>query len=94
MRFETKDKNIYLEDTGLIKVHNYPARGKTFSYVTRIYIQYEKGVFGWKEVEGEPIYFHDLSSEQLALATIVGSAQKILSERLPRESFLKPVDVQ
>lgn len=91
MRFETKDKNIHLEDTGYIKVHNYPSNGKTFSYITRTYRQYEQGVFGWKEIDGEPIYFHDLSQEQLALAIIVGNAQNVLSSKLPRESFLHPV---
>jgi hypothetical protein len=91
MRFETDDKKINLEDTGYIKVHNYPSNGKTFSYITRIYRQYEQGVFGWKEIDGEPIYFHDLTQEQLVLAIIVGNAQNVLSLKLPREGFLKPV---
>jgi hypothetical protein len=89
MKFETEDKNIILEDTGYIKVHNYPAIGQTFSYITRTYREYEKDVFGWEEIDGEPIYFHDLTQEQLALAIIIGNAQNVLSKALPREKYLK-----
>lgn len=91
MRFKTIDKKIHVEDTGYIKVHNYPSSGRTFSYITRIYREYKVGEFGCREIDGEPIYFNDLPQEQLALAIIIGNAQNVLSKVLIRESFLKPV---
>ena len=87
MKFKTKDEKIYWEDTGYIKVHNYPASPKTFSYITTVYRQYEKGKFGWKEVDGEPIYFYDMTSEQLSLAIIMGTAQNALQNLCKRDKF-------
>jgi hypothetical protein len=82
-----KTESPTLEDTGQIKVHNYPPSSKTYSYITRIYRKYEKNVLGWKEADGPPIYFHDLPPELLALAEIVGNAQNVLTAKLPREAF-------
>jgi len=92
MIFQTDDKNIQLEDTGMIKVHNYPASPKTYSYITRVYREYRKNQFGWKYVDGEPIYFHDLTQEQLVLAIIIGTAQNALSNSLPYEKYLTRID--
>lgn len=92
MRFSTNDPNIHLEDTGLIKVHNYPPSSHmTYSYVTRIYKQIDKNKFGYTEVDGEPIYFHDLPTNELALAIIIGNAQNALSNTLKRENYLKQI---
>ena len=91
MRYKTDDENIILEDTGYIKVHNYPGSEMTYPYATRVYRQYEKDKLGYKEVDGEPIYFHDMSHEQSALARIIGNAQNALSCTLRREIFLKPI---
>jgi hypothetical protein len=82
---KTKDKKARYEDTGYIKVHNFPASPMTYSYITRTYREYVQGVFGWKEVEGEPIYFHDLSEELLTIAIILGNAQNLLVNKLPRD---------
>ena len=91
MRYKTDDENIILEDTGYIKVQNYPGSEMTYPYVTRVYRQYEKDKLGYKEVDGEPIYFHEMSNEQSALAIIIGNAQNALSNTLRRESFLKQI---
>jgi hypothetical protein len=91
MIFETEDKKFHYEDTGYIKVHNYPPSNKTFSYITRTYRRYEKDVFGYKEIDGDAIYFDDLNQEQLALAIIIGNAQNVLSAKMPREKFLKKI---
>lgn len=85
------DENTIWEDTGKIIVHNFPASNKTFSYITRVYRENKKGVFGWKYVEGKPIYFYDLPQEQQALAIIIGNAQNVLSNVLKREKYLKTV---
>jgi hypothetical protein len=91
MRYKTTDPNIQWESTGYIKVHNFPPSPMTFSYITRTYRQWKKGSIGWEEIEGEAIYFHDLKDEARALAIIIGNAQNVLSNTLPRESFLKPI---
>ena len=86
------DENTIWEDTGKIKVHNYPASSRsTFSYITRVYREIKKDSFGWKEVDGEPIYFHDMTSEQLALAMIMGQAENSLNNVCKREKFLIPI---
>ena len=90
MQFEIDKKTIW-EDTGKIIVHNFPPSNKTFSYITRVYRENKKGVLGWKDVEGEPIYFNDLPQEQQALAIIIGNAQNVLSNVLEREKYLKVV---
>lgn len=91
MTFKTNDKDIMLEDTGNIRIYNYPATKGSSSYIRRIYRKIQKDVLFYEEVEGEPIYFHDLTGELLALAIILGNAQNVLSQKLPREDFLKPI---
>lgn len=63
-RFKTLNENIHWRDTGMIKVYNYPAQPKTYSYITRVYEVFEKDNINQIEVEGQHIYFHDLNSEQ------------------------------
>ena len=92
MRFKTNNKKITLEDTNYLKVRNYPPTNNTYSYITRTYREYKEGVFGWHEIDGDPIYFHDLSKEQLALAVIIGNAQNALLSTLPREKLFKKID--
>ena len=41
-RFKTDNENIHWRDTGMIKVYNYPAQHRTFSYITRVYEEFEK----------------------------------------------------
>lgn len=91
MRFKTKNENIHWEDTGCIKVHNFPANNGTYSYITRTYKEWKKDSFGYKEVDGEPIYFHNMTSEQVSLAIIMGTAQNALQNICEREKFLTPV---
>jgi hypothetical protein len=86
-------ESSFLEDTGFIKVHNYPPSPSTFSYITRTYRKYEDR-FGWKEIDGDPIYFEDLSHEHLALAMIIGNAQNVLSKKLPREESLLNQEIE
>jgi hypothetical protein len=92
MRFQTKNKKIHWEDTGIIKLHNFPAGPGTFSYITRTYREYNKDEFGWREVNGEPIYFYDMTFEQQSLATIMGTAQNVLMSTCKRENFLTPLN--
>lgn len=73
-----------LEETGYVRIHNFPPSPNTYSYLTRIYRKFVQGEWGWKEVEGEPIYLHTLNSEQYALAAILGNAQLALDKSLPR----------
>lgn len=94
MRFKTKNPNIYWEDTGRMVVHNYPPDYKTYSYVTRTYRQFEKGKFGYIEVQGDPIYFHDMPYEQAGFAIIMATAQNALQSLCRREKFLKQMDEQ
>lgn len=86
------DENTIWEDTGKIKVHNYPASsGCTYSYITRVYREIKKDSFGWKEVDGEPVYFHEMTSEQIALAVIMANAESTLDKTCMREKFLVPI---
>jgi len=88
-----KDENTIWEDTGKIKVHNYPASSRsTYSYITRTYREIKKDAFGWKEVDGEPIYFHDMTTEQVTLAMIMGQAENALNNICKREKFLVPIN--
>ena len=72
------NNNTVWEETDLIKIHNYPPNPNTFSYITRTYREYKTDK-GWREIDGEPIYFNDLPQEQLALAIIMGTAQNALN---------------
>lgn len=90
-RFKTDNENIHWRDTGMIKVYNYPPQPRTFSYITRIYEEFEKNNINQREVEGQPIYFHDLSSEQYALAICLSEAQIALSNSLKRDEFLTEI---
>lgn len=92
MRFKTKNENIQWEETDYIKVHNFPSSHGTYSYITKVYRQYEKGKFGWESVEGDPIYFHNMTPEQRSLAIIMGTAQNGLNYICGYESFLKPIE--
>lgn len=91
-KFKTKDEKFILEDTGIVRVHNYPPAHKgTFSYIKRVYKRWEKDKIGYTEIEGDPIYFHTLKSEHLALAEVLSMANNTLSEVLPREQFLTEI---
>lgn len=91
MRFKVNEETIW-EDTGKIKVHNFPPSSRsTYSYITRVYKEIKKNNPGWEEVDGEPIYFHDMTVEQETLAVILGTAENTLSKICPREKFLIPI---
>lgn len=91
-KFKTQNPNIIWEDTGIIKIYNYPPEPRTYTYITRVYKQIEKGGFGYKEVEGEPIYLHSgMTYEQQSLAIIMGTSQNSLFSTLPREKFLTEI---
>ncbi len=92
-RFKTNNENFHYEDTGIIRIHNYPAEPRTLSYITRVYRKWEKGVIGFTEIEGDPIYLKDLPHALFALAEMAGIAQNVLSSKLPREKFLKEIEI-
>lgn len=88
-RFKTANPNIQWEDTGYVKVYNYPPMRNSHSYIVRIYNQYDRNnEFEVKQVEGQPIYFDSLSEEHLALAISIANAQNVLSKRLKRDEGL------
>lgn len=90
-RFKTDNENIHWRDTGMIKVYNYPAPPRTYSWICRVYEEFEKDNINQREVESSPIYFHDLSSEQYALAICLSEAQIALSNSLKRDEFLTEI---
>ena len=86
------DENTIWEDTGKIRVHNFPTSSKmTYSYITRVYREFKKDVFIWKEVEGNPIYFHDMTSEQVTLAVIMAHAENALNKACKPDAYLVPI---
>ena len=64
--------NELLEETGYVRINNFPPSPNTYAYLTRIYRKSVDGEFGWKEVEGEPIYFHTLPFQTMTLARLYG----------------------
>lgn len=74
--------DIIWEDTGMIRLHNFPPSGMTYSYITKVYREYRREKLGWSEVEGEAIYLHNLSTDKNALAVILGHAQNALAQLL------------
>ena len=72
------DENTMLEPIDQIRLHNFPANDGSFSYICRVYREYKRDKFGWKEVEGDPIYLKDMSPEQSKFAVIMGVAQNAL----------------
>jgi len=91
MRYKIDDNTIW-EDTGKIKVQNYPPSSPmTYSYITRVYRELKRDSPGWQEVDGKPIYFHELPHEQVALAMIMGQAENALNMICKREKFLVPI---
>ena len=83
------DEDTIWEETGKVVIENFPPSGKTYSYAMRVYREYKKDTFMWKEVTGEPIYFHNMKPEVLALAIIMGNAENALNQALPIEKELK-----
>lgn len=87
------DEDTVWESTNEINVNNYPPLPHTYTYVTRVYREYKKGIYGWRQVMGKPIYFHDLPPELATYVTIIGEAQNILNKKMPIDKCLgKPVD--
>lgn len=93
MSYYKIDEETVWESTDDIIVDNYPPYPLTYTYITRVYREYKKGKYGWKPVNGEPIYLHDIRDELAPYLTIIGEAQNILSKKLPIDKFLgEPVD--
>lgn len=66
-----------------LTLYNYPPSSpKTFSYLTIRYEVRAKNYFGSCEIEGEPIYLHNLSSELNEIAQIYASAHRLLMNGL------------
>lgn len=81
--------NLIYELEGTIKVYNYPTNyGRTHSYVTLTYQEFNRDKLGHVLVESKPIYFYELTPELEALAKCIGEAQYILSQKL-HGKFLK-----
>jgi hypothetical protein len=92
MKYEIDENTIWV-DTGRIKINNYPPSSNcTYSYITRIYREIKKNQVGWKEVDGEPIYFNKITSELIAFAKIMAECETALDTMLPREMFLKVIE--
>lgn len=78
------DENTIWEDTGKIVVYNYPPSPNTYSYITRLYTEYKTNNLISKIVEGDPIYFHEMPKEQVALAIIIATAENALNNIVER----------
>lgn len=76
------DKETIWEDAEKIKVYNYSPDKNTytiiFNYVTKVYREYKEGKTMWKEVEGTPLYFHDMNQTQKTFVAIITIAEKAL----------------
>ena len=77
------DKETIWEETGIIKIHNFPPSNRTYSWITREYREYKQGLFGHKLVEGPAIQLHSLPQKDKELAHILGIAQNSLMRELP-----------
>ena len=89
------DENTIWEETGRVKVHNYPASPMTYSYVTKIYNQIERNKFGCKEVEGRSLYFHEMSPDEVSFAKIMTEAENSLYNKIYKlEEFSEIEDEQ
>jgi hypothetical protein len=89
MRFKTDDPNKIWEDINQIVLHNYPpSSNQTFSYIARLYREYTVNKWGFKIVEGDPIYLNDMTNEQRTLAVIMGTAQNALLQLLKHQKDL------
>jgi hypothetical protein len=95
MRYKI-DENTIWEDTGKIRIHNYPPSSKhTYSYVTRVYREYKsEKIVGWKKAEGEAIYFHDMTNEQIVLAKIMAECENALNNVLKHNKLFIPINDQ
>jgi hypothetical protein len=82
------DENTIWEETNQVRVYNFPPTSHTYSYITKVYREHKKNN-GWKNVEGNPIYFNDMRSEVSGYAIIMAQSQNMLSNLLPEEKFLK-----
>jgi hypothetical protein len=90
MKKYKKDKNTFWEDTGKIKIHNYPP-SNTNCYITRIYIETKTNKSGSCEVDGKPFYFHNMTLECMSLSKIMAEAQFALSNILPVDDSLEEI---
>ena len=91
MKYKLNDDTIW-EDTGRIRVHNYPTSSPCiYSYITKIYKEYKKDLLGHKEVEGEPIYFHEMKPEEISLAIIMVHAENALNNICKFDGYLTPI---
>ena len=50
-----------------------------------------KEQIGYKEVEGEPIYFHEMKPEEISLAIIMVYAENALNNLCKFDTFLIPI---
>lgn len=79
------------EETDMIVIRNFPPSNMTFSYIQRVFKKYKRDKIGHKEVYGNPIYFHELTQEQRALAIIMANAQNALLSSLPLKEDMKEI---
>lgn len=77
------EPDVIFEETGEIKVCNYPPSPNTYSYIVKMYLRNENG--SMKLVEGPAMYLNELPEVHAALATIIGKAQNALLDLLPTE---------
>lgn len=85
------DENTIWEETGRIKVFNYPPSPMTFSYVKKTYREFKRDKFGYKEVEGEPIYFHEMKPDEISFAKIISECENNLHNKLHNKEQFEEV---
>jgi hypothetical protein len=73
-----KDANTIWEDLGQIKLFNFPPEKGTYPYLVKVFREYKRGRIGWREVDGDPIYFEELPSNARFLANLFGQIHNTL----------------
>jgi hypothetical protein len=77
-----KDKNTIWEETGQLKVYNFPPSIHTYAYVTKVYTEYTVG-HSPVLIESSPIYLKDMNDIQILLAETIARCSFELHKLLP-----------
>lgn len=86
------NNDIIWEETGRIKVYNYPPNPMTFSYITKTYREIKRDKLGYKEVDSEPIYFNDMSPEEVSFAKIIVECENNLYRKLSKKENFEEIE--
>lgn len=85
------DENTIWEETGRIKVYNYPPSPMTYSYVKKTYIEYKRDKLGHREVDGNPIYFYEMKPDEVSFAKIIVECENNLFNKLQDKEHFEEI---